>query len=157
MSSPAINVYLEECVRNCSVRILVYCLFLLLNVSVILWLFLKTNPNHYSLIRNISSRSSEFMNNPKITNKCNHSSRRKCFGKETGFRSNNSKSIVNSGSLDCTCVQLWKAVVPWCFPFQATVHKQLCYHCWGFPGFPGCFLPFFKIVPAFSLSNSSSI
>lgn len=52
------------------------------------------------------------MNNPKITNKYNHSSRRKCFGKEMGFSSSYSKIILNSGCLGCTHEQLGKAVVP---------------------------------------------
>lgn len=63
----------------------------------------KPNPKHSSLMRNISSRSSVFMNNPKITNKYNHSSRRKCFGKERGFRSNYSETTVNCSCLDCMC------------------------------------------------------
>lgn len=116
----------------------------------------KPNPKHSSLMRNISSRSSVFMNNPKITNKYNHSSRRKCFGKERGFRSNYSETTVNCSCLDCMCAVM-KSCCALMFFFSIHSTQTAPLSLLRLPRFPGCSLPFFKIAPAFLLPNSSSI
>lgn len=108
----------------------------------------KPNPNHSSLIRNISSRSSEFINDPKITNKYNHSSTGKCFGEEMGFRFKYSKTAVDSGCSDCTCA-VAKSRHALMFSFSIHSTQTALLSLWRLPWFS-------RLLPSF-LQDSTSI